>query len=81
MVSINNITFTYNQGTRNILEDISFDIQKNQCIAILGNNGAGKSTLIKCINRICPAQKGVVLIEGNNVYKMTRNVMARIFHM
>lgn len=77
MVNINNITFTYNQGTRNILEDISFDIQKNQCIAILGNNGAGKSTLIKCINRICPAQKGVVLIEGNNVYKMTRNVMAQ----
>ena len=43
MVSINNITFTYNQGTRNILEDISFDIQKNQCIAILGITGQEKA--------------------------------------
>ena len=77
MVSINNITFTYNQGTRNILEDISFDIRKNQCIAILGNNGAGKSTLIKCITRICPAQQGAVLVDGKNVFKMTRNVMAQ----
>ncbi len=77
MVNINNITFTYNQGSRNVLEDISFDIEKNQCIAILGNNGAGKSTLIKCINRICPAQKGLVLVNGNNVFKMKRNVLAQ----
>ncbi len=77
MVKIDELTFTYNQGTSNVLEDISFDIQKSQCIAILGNNGAGKSTLIKCINRICPAQKGVVLVDGQNVYDMSRNVMAQ----
>ena len=77
MLEINNITFAYNQGMKNVLEDISFDIQKSQCIAVLGNNGAGKSTLIKCINRICPAQKGVVLVDGHNVFKMTRNVMAQ----
>jgi iron complex transport system ATP-binding protein len=77
MVKVKNITFAYNQGTRNILEEISFDIQENQCIAILGNNGAGKSTLLKCMSRICPAQKGVVYVDGNNVFKMTRNMMAQ----
>ena len=77
MVEINDITFTYKEGTRNILEDISFDIDKNECIAILGNNGAGKSTLIKCINRICSAQKGAVLVDGNNVFDMTRNGLAQ----
>lgn len=77
MIKINEITFSYNQGARNILEDISFDIKKNQCIAILGNNGAGKSTLIKCMNRICHAQKGVVMVDGHDVYKMSRNVMAQ----
>lgn len=77
MVEVDNITFAYQKGHRNILESISFDIGENQCIAILGNNGAGKSTLIKCIDRICPAQAGVVLVDGQNVFTMTRGAMAR----
>jgi iron complex transport system ATP-binding protein len=77
MVEIKNITFAYNQASKTILDGISFDIQKNQCIAVLGNNGAGKSTLLKCIDRICPAQKGAVFIDGNDVSKMTRNALAQ----
>ena len=57
MVEVRDITFAYNQNGNNIIEDINFAIEKNQCIAILGNNGAGKSTLLKCMDRICPAQK------------------------
>lgn len=77
MVEINGITFAYNKGARNILEDISFSIQENQCIAILGNNGAGKSTLLKCMDRICPAQKGMVMVAGRDIYKMGKNMMAQ----
>jgi iron complex transport system ATP-binding protein len=77
MVEINEISFAYNRSSKNILDDVSFDIQKNKCVAILGNNGAGKSTLIKCINRICPAQEGVVLVDSENVFKMTNNVVAQ----
>lgn len=77
MVKISNITFAYGRSSKNILEDVSFDIQNNQCIAILGNNGAGKSTLIKCIDRICPIQEGIVLVDSKDVYKMTKNMMAQ----
>ena len=77
MVEISNITFAYDKSARNILDDITFDIQQNECIAILGNNGAGKSTLLKCIDRICPAEKGVVLVDSQNVYKMSKTVMAQ----
>jgi len=77
MVEIKNISFAYNRGFRNILEDVSFDVLENQCIAILGNNGAGKSTLLKCIDRICPVEKGVVLVDGQNVYTMSRTEMAQ----
>lgn len=77
MVEVDNITFAYQKAQPNVLEAISFDIRENQCIAILGNNGAGKSTLIKCMDRICPAQKGVVLVDGENVFTMTRDAMAR----
>ncbi|PKM73553.1 MAG: iron ABC transporter ATP-binding protein [Firmicutes bacterium HGW-Firmicutes-16] len=77
MVEVRNMTFAYDKTTRNILEDVSFDIQRNECIAILGNNGAGKSTLLKCIDRICPAEKGVVLVDSQNAYKMSRTEMAQ----
>jgi iron complex transport system ATP-binding protein len=77
MVEIRDITFAYSRGSGNILEDIRFDIQPNECIAILGNNGAGKSTLMKCIDHIYPAQGGAVLVDGRNISSMTKNVMAQ----
>ncbi|NCA93354.1 ABC transporter ATP-binding protein [bacterium] len=77
MVEIKDITFAYSHNSRNILEKVGFDIEKNQCIAILGNNGAGKSTLLKCVDKICPAQDGIVLVDSKNVYDMHRNEMAQ----
>ncbi|MGE4484873.1 MAG: ABC transporter ATP-binding protein [Oscillospiraceae bacterium] len=77
MVEIDNISFAYSRTLGNILEDVSFAIQENQCIAVLGNNGAGKSTLLKCIDRICPAKDGVVLVDSENVFEMTKNALAR----
>ncbi|NMD43655.1 MAG: ABC transporter ATP-binding protein [Firmicutes bacterium] len=77
MVEVKDITFTYRPGTGNVLQEISFALERNQSVAILGNNGAGKSTLLKCINRICAPQRGEVLIDGSSVSKMTRNEMAR----
>ncbi len=77
MVEINNISFSYDKSERKILEDISFDIKQNECIAVLGNNGAGKSTLLKCIDRICTPQEGTVMVDGKNVYKMSKTVMAQ----
>lgn len=77
MVEIKDITFAYNKNSRYILEDVGFDIENSQCIAILGNNGAGKSTLLKCIDRICPAEEGVVMVDSDNVYSMSKNIMAQ----
>lgn len=77
MVKVENISFSYDRTSNKILDDVSFDIEKFHCLAILGNNGAGKSTLIKCIDRIYSAQHGAVYVEGNNVFTMARDVMAK----
>ena len=77
MIEINDVSFAYNKAGKNVLEDISFDIQDNRCIAILGTNGAGKSTLLKCINRICPAQKGVVMVNSQSIFDMSSNAIAQ----
>lgn len=75
MINVDNVTFAY--GKREILKDISFDIQEKKCIAILGNNGAGKSTLIKCLNKIIPIKSGKVIVDNANVLEMSRNQIAQ----
>ncbi len=47
------------------LEDVSFDIQRGQAVALIGRNGAGKSTLLKLISRITSPTKGLIRYKGN----------------
>lgn len=75
MIQVQEITFGYR--TKNILEQVSFDVAENNCIAVLGNNGAGKSTLIQCMNRIYHAKTGAVLVSGNNLFEMHRREVAQ----
>lgn len=75
MISISNISFGFN--SKKILNDISFDIEDNQFIAILGNNGAGKSTLLKCLNGIYHAKNGMVYVSGEETLSMHRSEAAK----
>lgn len=77
MVNIRNISFTYKGSLNMVLDKIDFDVEKGQCVGILGNNGAGKSTLIKCIGGIHQGQTGRVYIDGKNIFEMPRNKMAK----
>ena len=75
MIEVNNISFSY--GKHEVLDNISFNINKKECIAILGKNGAGKSTLIKCLNRINTPNTGSVYIHNKDVFKMSLNKIAQ----
>ena len=46
LIQIKNLSFTY-ENQKNILSDISVDINEGEFVGIIGPNGAGKSTLIK----------------------------------
>lgn len=48
-----------------VLNNISFDIHKNEFVGIVGRNGSGKSTLLKTLARIYFPEKGSVEIKGN----------------
>ncbi len=70
MIKIKSLSFSY--GKREILKDISFDVQPGECVGVLGNNGAGKSTLITCLNKIRTPKAGAVYIGNQDVLKMGR---------
>jgi lipopolysaccharide transport system ATP-binding protein len=47
-----------------VLEDVSFDVHKGECLAIIGRNGAGKSTLLSLLARIFKPTSGTMEIKG-----------------
>lgn len=75
MIELQHISYAY--GKHQVLKDISFTAQPGNCVGILGNNGAGKSTLITCLNKIRKPNSGSVLVDGANVFQMSRQETAR----
>ena len=76
LLKIKNLSFGYKQ--QNILQDISFDLESGEVLALLGANGAGKSTLLKCINRILQPGSGDIMLNDKNVFEMNSTALARI---
>jgi ATP-binding cassette subfamily B protein len=62
-VSFKNVWFAY-VGNSWILKDLSFELKKNETLAIVGSTGSGKTTITNIINRFYEFQKGDILIDG-----------------
>lgn len=66
IISVENVSVNY--GDLCALKDVSFDVEKGDFLAVVGQNGSGKSTLIKTIVRLIkPAQGRIVLANPNDV--------------
>lgn len=71
IIEINQIEFSYQEGTPPALTEVSFSINKGEWIAIVGHNGSGKSTLAKTINGLQMPQKGSVTVGGKTLSEET----------
>lgn len=63
-IDIQNVTFKYDEETREILSNINLSIDKGEFVSILGHNGCGKSTLAKHLNAILLPTSGKVFVSG-----------------
>lgn len=75
LVEVTGLNFSY--GQKEILNDISFAVEPNCLVAVLGVNGTGKSTLIKCLNKINKINDGEVRILGQSIEDLTINELAK----
>ena len=64
-------------GAREILADISLDVQAGEMIALVGPNGAGKSTLLKAMLGLLESKAGTVLLDGAAVTGLPARERAR----
>ena len=66
-VELSNVSFRYNEGTPNIIDNLSLKIRPGQYIAIVGATGCGKSTLLRLLLGFEKPQKGAVYYDGKDI--------------
>lgn len=65
MLQVHNLSFAYD--TADVLDGISFDVEKGEHVALMGESGCGKSTLLKLVYGILNPAKGEILWNGEAV--------------
>ena len=55
-------------GTTRVLEDISFQMEQGQALAIIGSSGSGKTTLLRCLNFLETPNKGRIIVNGETLF-------------
>jgi len=71
-VCFNNVNFSYDQEVQ-VLNKISFNIEKGSTVALVGSTGAGKTSVINLLSRFYEIDSGEILIDGLNIkeYKLS----------
>ena len=64
-IAFQNVSFSY--GEKEVLHDISFALQKNRMLALVGPSGSGKSTIASLLTRFWDVKDGQILVRGKDV--------------
>lgn len=70
-VRFDQVTFAYG-GTHPVIQDLSMLIRPGEKIGLVGRSGAGKSTIVNLLLRFYDVEKGQVLIDGQDISKVTQ---------
>ena len=63
-LEFNNVTFSFPGAENPTLKNLSFKVEPNQTLAIIGGTGSGKSTVINLIPRFYDVTKGEIMLDG-----------------
>ena len=75
-LQVENIDFSY--SGKKALDNVSFSINKGECVFLLGPNGAGKSTLFSLITRLYDYRHGKISLCGFDVKGRTSKALAKL---
>lgn len=71
LLEAKHIDFTYENGKRRILRDISAEVKRGELLAVVGTNGAGKSTFSKVICGFETQQSGTLRFDGRDLMELS----------
>jgi len=78
ILQVKGLSKTYGKGDTIVaaLEDVSFDVEKGEFVAVVGASGSGKSTLMHLIGGVDRPTSGGVVIDGNEIFKSNESELA-----
>ena len=75
-LDIAGLNFSY--GKKQVLHDLTFEVETGQCCILLGPNGAGKSTLFSLITRLYAHKQGHIKLAGFDIQKKPLQALAQL---
>ena len=79
-IDIQNVFFSY-LPDQNLIENFNFSAKAGTTTAIVGPTGCGKTTFINLLMRFYDANQGAILIDGQNIYDVSRKSIRKNFGM
>lgn len=78
ILKVKNLTKTYGTGSTKViaLNNVSFEVEKGEFVAIVGASGSGKSTLLHLIGGVDKPDSGEIYIDGENICKYNEDKLA-----
>lgn len=72
MIKVRNLQKSF--GDNHVLNGIDVDIQKGECVCVIGPSGSGKSTFLRCLNLLEKPEEGEIYINGQDIMDPKLNV-------
>lgn len=79
MIEVKNLVKRY--GKRNVVDNLSFSVEKGQIVGFLGPNGAGKSTTMNMITGYISATEGDIKVNGYDIFEQPEKAKACIGYL
>ena len=79
-IDIQNVFFSYLPGQK-LIENFNFSAKPGTTTAIVGPTGCGKTTFINLLMRFYDANQGAIMIDGQNIYEVSRKSIRKNFGM
>ncbi len=70
---VQNVSFAYEEGAKNVLNNISFTLEPQKTLGIIGQTGSGKSTLVHLLARLYDLEQGSVRLGDVNIKDLSKH--------
>ena len=84
ILEVRNISFGYGLHTPfavQAIDNVSFSIERGECVSVIGHTGSGKSTLMQMLNGLLKPDRGQVLLNGKDINETKKTAAAARFRV